>query len=189
MLADLKLIILDRDGVINEESEDYIKSPDEFHPLPGSLEAIASLNQAGYIVTVATNQSGVGRGYYSLETLHAIHDKLSRLLAEVGGHIDLLLYCPHLPDLHCDCRKPKSGMIKQILAHYPDINPSQVLMIGDSMRDLEAAWAEDCNVALVRTGKGVRTLEKHVDDLREVPIFDDLREAVKALQDRVNHSL
>lgn len=181
MLADIKLIILDRDGVINEESEDYIKSPEEFHPLPGSLEAIAALNHAGYPVTIATNQSGVGRGYYSLETLHAIHDKLQGLLAQQGGHIDLLLYCPHHPDEHCDCRKPKSGMIKQILSHYPEIKPSEVLMIGDSMRDLEAAWAEHCSTALVRTGKGTKTLEKHFDGLDGVPVFEDLRDCVNAL--------
>lgn len=181
MLADIKLLILDRDGVINEDSEEYIKSPEELHPLPGSLKAIAALNQAGYIVTVATNQSGVGRGYYSLEVLQTIHDKLNTLLAREGGHIDALVYCPHTPEDACECRKPKSGLIKQILARYPDIHPSQVLMIGDSLRDLQAAWAEHCHAVLVRTGKGLGTQEKHSSSLEDVPIYADLEEVVEEL--------
>jgi D-glycero-D-manno-heptose 1,7-bisphosphate phosphatase len=181
VLTDIKLIILDRDGVINADSAEYIKSPNEFHPLPGSLEAIAELNRAGFIVTIATNQSGVGRGYYSLETLDSIHAKMNRLLAEAGGHIDTLAFCPHNPDDHCDCRKPKSGMIKDILFLYPDIQPTKVLMIGDSLRDLEAAWEENCQAVLVRTGKGVGTLEKHADALKDVQVFDDLAEVVRIL--------
>jgi D-glycero-D-manno-heptose 1,7-bisphosphate phosphatase len=181
MLTDIKLIILDRDGVINADSAEYIKSPEEFHPLPGSLEAIAALNHAGFLVTVATNQSGVGRGYYSLETLEAMHAKMNRLLSEQGGHIDALMYCPHVPEDHCTCRKPKSGMIKEILSRYPEIAPNQVLMIGDSLRDLEAAWEEHCQAVLVRTGKGVATLEKHLNALDEVQVFDDLAQVTSVL--------
>lgn len=181
MLTDLKLIILDRDGVINHDSEEYIKSPDEFHPFAGSLEAIAQLNHAGYTVTVATNQSGVGRGYYSLETLQAIHNKMNKLLEKVDGHIDMLVYCPHTPEDHCACRKPKSGLIKQILAAYPDIHPSQVLLVGDSLRDLEAAWQEQCHAVLVRTGKGEYTLDKHEVKLDGVEVFEDLKDVVQKL--------
>lgn len=179
MLTDIKLIILDRDGVINEDSDEYIKSPDEFHPIPGSLKAIAELNQAGYIVTVASNQSGVGRGYYTLEVLEAIHEKMNDLLANEGGHIDAIVFCPHHPDDGCDCRKPKPGLIKQILALYPEILPSQVLMIGDAYRDLKAAWEAHCHAVLVRTGKGKGTLEKHRIALKDIPVYADLEEVIE----------
>jgi D-glycero-D-manno-heptose 1,7-bisphosphate phosphatase len=181
VLANLKLVILDRDGVINEDSDAYIKSPDEFHPIPGSLEAIAAMNRAGYIVAIATNQSGVGRGYYSLEVLEAIHDKLTMLLAREGGHIDTIVFCPHTPEDDCACRKPKPGLIKQILSIYPTIKPSEVLVIGDSFRDLEAAWAEHCHAVLVRTGKGVDTHTKHRLSLEDVPVYDDLAMVVEEI--------
>lgn len=181
MLSNIKLIILDRDGVINEDSAEYIKSPEEFHPIPGSLEAIAALNKAGYIVTVATNQSGVGRGYYSLEILEDIHIKLNKLLSQAGARIDLLVYCPHTPEEGCDCRKPRPGLIQQILARYPEIHPNEVLMIGDSMRDLEAAWAKKCHAVLVCTGKGLSTLEKHSEALTDVSVFADLKDVVAEL--------
>lgn len=178
MFTDIKLLILDRDGVINHDSEHYIKSPEEFIPIEGSLEAIAALNKAGYLVTVATNQSGVGRGYYSIETLEDIHVKLNSLLTQVGGRIDLLVYCPHTPEDHCSCRKPKPGLIQTILHRFPEIRPSEVLMVGDSLRDLEAAWEEGCHTVLVRTGKGEETLKKHLERLKDVMVFEDLREVV-----------
>lgn len=178
----MKLIILDRDGVINYDSDNYIKSVDEFIPLPRSLEAIARLNQAGYTVVVATNQSGIARGYYNENTLTQMHAKLSSLLSEVGGEIAAIYHCPHGPDDHCDCRKPKAGLLKQIFADYP-AQASQTPVIGDSLRDLQAALAVGAEPILVKTGKGERTLPKLADEpsLKHVPIYDDLFSAVEAL--------
>lgn len=176
----MTLIILDRDGVINVDSDEYIKSPDEWHPIPGSLEAIARLNKAGYIVTVATNQSGIGRGYYSVATLEAIHKKMQDALAAVGGHIDKIVYCPHSPDDHCDCRKPQPGMIKQLAKEYAE-NPSNILMIGDARRDLEAAHAAGARTILVLTGKGAKTFTDHPEFLKNIPVFKNLKEAVDDL--------
>ncbi|WP_455212127.1 D-glycero-beta-D-manno-heptose 1,7-bisphosphate 7-phosphatase [Kaarinaea lacus] len=178
----MKLVILDRDGVINYDSDEYIKSPEEFIPLPGSLEAIARLNQAGYIVVVATNQSGVARGYFSEQTLAQMHAKLEQLLAQVGGKIDAIYYCPHGPDDHCDCRKPKPGLLQKILQKY-DTNVSRLPVIGDSLRDLQAALAVGAQPMLVKTGKGERTIAKlaQESELKNVPIFADLNEAVNYL--------
>jgi len=134
----LKLIILDRDGVINYDSADYIKSPDEWQAVPGSLEAIAKLNKAGYKVAIATNQSGIGRGYYDLNTLEEIHKKMFDQMAKVDAHIDALFFCPHKPEDNCDCRKPKPGLLLKI-AEYLKIDLKDAVMIGDSERDIEAA--------------------------------------------------
>ncbi|MEW6647478.1 MAG: D-glycero-beta-D-manno-heptose 1,7-bisphosphate 7-phosphatase [Pseudomonadota bacterium] len=175
----LKLIVLDRDGVINEDSDDYIKSPEEFIPIPGSLEAIARLTQAGWRVVVATNQSGVARGYYDLATLQRIHDKLHRLLAPLGGQIEAIFYCPHGPDDHCDCRKPKPGLFRDIEARL-QISLRGVPAVGDSLRDLEAAQAVGADPILVRTGKGERTLAKG-KGLAGVPVHADLAAVVDAL--------
>jgi D-glycero-D-manno-heptose 1,7-bisphosphate phosphatase len=175
----MKLIILDRDGVINKDSDDFIKSPDEFIPLPGSLEAIAKLNKAGYTIAVATNQSGIARGYYTLETLRDMHDKLATLLARHGGHIDFIAYCPHGPDDNCDCRKPRPGMYHQIAEHF-DCTLKNVPVIGDSLRDLQAAHTVGATPYLVRTGKGARTIEKG-EGLDGVPIFDNLLSVVNEL--------
>ena len=175
----MPLIILDRDGVINEDSDDYIKSPAEFIPLPGSLEAIARLNRAGYTVAVATNQSGIGRGMFDLATLEAMHDKLAGLLAKLGGRVDKIFYCPHSPDDRCDCRKPKAGLMHAIAAHY-GISLEGVPVIGDSLRDLQAAQAVGAYPILVRTGKGQRTVEKG-EGLEGVPVFADLASAVDSL--------
>ncbi|WP_127474501.1 D-glycero-beta-D-manno-heptose 1,7-bisphosphate 7-phosphatase [Sulfurivermis fontis] len=175
----LKLIVLDRDGVINEDSDDYIKSPEEFIPIPGSLEAIARLTQAGWRVVVATNQSGVARGYYDLTTLQRIHDKLHRLLAPLGGQIEAIFYCPHGPDDQCDCRKPKPGLFRDIGARL-QVSLQGVPAIGDSLRDLEAAQAVGAQPILVRTGKGERTLAKG-KGLDGIPVYADLAAAVDAL--------
>ena len=175
----MPLIILDRDGVINQDSDNYIKSPQEYIPLPGSLEAIARLNQAGYTVAVATNQSGVGRGLYDETTLEQIHAKLKGLLAEVGGHVDGIFFCPHTPDDQCDCRKPAPGLLQQISEHYA-MPLTGVPLVGDALRDLQAARAVGASPILVRTGKGVRTLEKG-EELEDVPVFDDLAAAVDSL--------
>jgi len=175
----MKLIILDRDGVINQDSDNYIKSVDEFIPLPGSLEAIARLNQAGYRVAVATNQSGIARGYYDLAALNAMHDKLRRLLTNLGGNIEMIAYCPHGPDEGCDCRKPKPGMYRDI-AQRMEASLKDVPVIGDSLRDLQAAQAVDAYPILVRTGKGERTIAKG-EGLEGIPVYDDLAAAVSAL--------
>jgi D-glycero-D-manno-heptose 1,7-bisphosphate phosphatase len=175
----MKLVILDRDGVINEDSDDFIKSVDEFIPLPGSLEAISRLKQAGYQVAVATNQSGLSRGYLNLDTLNAMHDKLNVLLAEVGGSVDGIFYCPHGPDEGCECRKPKPGLYNQISQQF-DVSLEGVPVIGDSLRDLEAARSVGAKPVLVRTGKGLRTLAAG-KGLEDIPVFDNLAEAVDGL--------
>ncbi len=175
----MQLVILDRDGVINEDADDYIKSVDEFVPLPGSLAAIARLNRAGYTVAVATNQSGVGRGLFELATLEAMHEKLARLLAQEGGRVDHIVYCPHAPGEGCDCRKPRPGLMWQIAAHYKT-SLTGVPVIGDSLRDLEAARAVGARPMLVRSGKGERTLAAG-DGLDGVPVYADLAAAVADL--------
>jgi D-glycero-D-manno-heptose 1,7-bisphosphate phosphatase len=177
------LIILDRDGVINEDSDDYIKSMEEFIPIAGSLAAIAKLTRAGYTVVVATNQSGIARGYFNAATLHAMHDKLRTLLAAEGGRIDNIYYCPHGPGDNCQCRKPKPGLLQQILKDYP-VDPADAVSIGDSLRDLQAAEAVGIsNNILVRTGKGKKTEAQLAQDntFAGVPVFDNLSEAVDAL--------
>ena len=152
----MKLIILDRDGVINFDSDQFIKSPAEWLPLPGSLEAIARLNQAGYRVAVATNQSGVGRGLFDMTTLNAIHDKMHKAAALAGARIDAVFFCPHTSDAHCACRKPKSGMFEEIAARY-NVGLKNVPAVGDSLRDLQAGAALGAKPYLVLTGKGTKT--------------------------------
>jgi D-glycero-D-manno-heptose 1,7-bisphosphate phosphatase len=150
----MKLIILDRDGTINFDRDDYVKSPEQWQPLPGALEAIARLNQAGWHVVVATNQSGLGRGLFDATALNAMHAKMHKLLAAVGGKIDAVFYCPHTPDVGCDCRKPAPGLFTQILERYGvDAQEMVVHAVGDSPRDLKAAVASDCQPHLVLTGK------------------------------------
>ena len=134
----MKLIILDRDGVINVDSDQFIKSPDEWKPIPGALEAIARLNQWGWRVVVASNQSGVGRGLFGMDTLNAINDKMVRSLAQVGGRLDAIFFCPHAADSTCDCRKPKPGMLLQIGERF-NVDLAGVPVVGDSLRDLQAA--------------------------------------------------
>lgn len=155
----MKLIILDRDGVINHDSDAYIKSPEEWRPLKGSLEAIARLTKAGYRVVVATNQSGVARGLFDLATLAAIHAKMHQAAAAAGGRIEAVFFCPHAADDGCGCRKPKPGMLEEILRRY-DAEARKVTMVGDSLRDLEAAAAAGCRPVLVLTGKGRDTMRK-----------------------------
>lgn len=167
----MKLLILDRDGVINHDSDAYIKSVEEWLPIPGSIEAIAQLSKAGWTVAVATNQSGIARGYYELAVLDAMHERLRELVAGQGGDIGLIVYCPHGPDEGCDCRKPKPGMLKTIADHY-GVALSGVWFVGDSLGDLEAAKAVDCQPVLVKTGKGEKTLGKTLPV--GTLIFDDL---------------
>lgn len=175
----MKLVILDRDGVINHDSTSYIKSPEEWKPIPGSLEAIALLNQAGYRVVVATNQSGVGRGLFDMATLNAIHDKMHRALGLVGGHIDGIFYCPHAQDANCGCRKPKPGLLEEIARRF-GISLEGTPLIGDSQRDIEAALAVGAQPMLVLTGKGKKT-RKESGFPENTPVFADLAEAVQSL--------
>jgi D-glycero-D-manno-heptose 1,7-bisphosphate phosphatase len=153
----MKLVILDRDGVINQDSDQFIKNPDEWIPIPGSLEAIAMLNQHGFRVAIATNQSGIARGLFDMTALNAIHDKMHRALAQVGGRIDAMFYCPHAADDHCDCRKPKTKMIEDIGRRF-SVDITHVPAVGDALRDLQAFANAGCQPILVRTGKGEKTL-------------------------------
>ncbi|MDO8414539.1 MAG: D-glycero-beta-D-manno-heptose 1,7-bisphosphate 7-phosphatase [Gallionellaceae bacterium] len=155
----MKLIILDRDGVINYDSAQFIKSPDEWKPLPGSLEAIARLAQADYRVVVATNQSGVGRGLFDMPTLNAIHDKMHKAVAHAGGRIDAVFFCPHAADTNCACRKPKTGMLEEIATRY-NVDLKGVPVVGDALRDLESAAQVGAQPMLVLTGKGMKTQAK-----------------------------
>lgn len=185
-----KLVILDRDGVINEDSDQYIRSAEQWLPIPGSIEAIARLSSAGYNVVVATNQSGLARGYFTPEALDAMHDKLTSLVKARGGHVDGIYYCPHGPDDHCQCRKPATGLIDRIFADY-DASPAETWMVGDSLRDLQAGVTSGCQVALVLTGKGVKTRAKlieHPEALsgslsgsRDVAVHDNLNSFVEEL--------
>lgn len=151
-----KLVILDRDGVINFDSAQFIKSPAEWKPIPGSLEAIARLTQAGYRVVVATNQSGVGRGLFDMDTLNAIHEKMHKAVGAAGGRLDAIFYCPHPADSACECRKPKPGMFKRI-SETLNVNLKGVPSVGDSLRDLQACAVLGCQPILVYTGKGEKT--------------------------------
>ena len=173
----MKIVILDRDGVINFDSDQYIKTPSECKPIPQSLEAIARLNHMGYRVVVATNQSGVGRGLFDMSTLNAINDKMYRALANVGGRIDALFFCPHTSENNCDCRKPKAGMLLNIAERF-NVNLKSVPFIGDSLKDLTAAETVGAQPILVRTGKGNST-SKSSDLPKNIMQFDDLNEAVK----------
>jgi D-glycero-D-manno-heptose 1,7-bisphosphate phosphatase len=148
----MKLCILDRDGTINEDSADYVKSPSEWQPLPGALEAIAKLNHAGWHVVVATNQSGLGRGLFDVASLNAMHAKMHTMLAAVGGRIDAIFYCPHAPDEACRCRKPEPGLFEQIAERY-GVDLKNVPATGDSVRDLVAGYSAGCEPHLVLTGK------------------------------------
>lgn len=176
-----RIVILDRDGVINEDSDEYIKSADEWIPVPGSLEAIAQLNRAGWRVVVATNQSGVARGLFDIETLMHIHDKMHRLVEEAGGAIEAIFFCAHGPDNGCNCRKPRPGLLQEIAARLR-IDLQDVPVVGDSLRDIEAAQAVGARPILVRTGKGVRTLAK-LGPGTGVAVYKDLKEVADALTD------
>jgi len=152
----MKIIVLDRDGVINLDSEQFIKKPEEWKPIPGSLEAIARLNESGWRVVIASNQSGLGRGLFDMDALNAINEKMTKALGQVGGRIDAIFFCPHTADSTCDCRKPKPGMFLQIAERF-NADMKGVPVVGDSLRDLQAGAAVGCKPYLVLTGKGVKT--------------------------------
>lgn len=178
----MRLIILDRDGVINEDSAEYIKSPDEWVAIPGSLEAIARLNRAGYRVVVATNQSGLARGYFDLDSLSRIHDKMHHALALVDGHVDAIFFCPHAPEDDCACRKPRPGLFHEIITRL-GMPLKDVPAIGDSLRDLQAARTAGAQPILVRSGKGMQaaTHMSTTVEWRDTPIYPDLAAAVANL--------
>lgn len=186
----MKLAILDRDGVINHDSDDYVRSAEQWRPIDGSIEAIARLHRAGYTVVVATNQSGLARGYFDLDDLEAMHAKLTELVEAQGAQLAAIFYCPHGPEDHCKCRKPLPGLIDAIEAEFNTSAQSAVL-VGDSLRDLQAGLAKDCRLILVQTGKGQQTLaqlEHHPGSYPEytleghgVEVFANLNSAVGAV--------
>ena len=175
----MKVLVLDRDGVINADSPEYIKSPEEWHALPGSIDAIARATRAGYAVAVASNQSGVGRGYFDIDTLSAIHDRMIETVEAAGGRIDLIVFCPHAPDEGCECRKPKAGLLRRIESEL-GVALAGSWMIGDSMKDIAAARAAGMQPVLVRTGNGAR-VERELEASSGVLVFDDLASAVDRL--------
>lgn len=175
----MRLIILDRDGVINHDSEAYIKSPDEWEPIAGSIDAIARLSQAGYRIAVATNQAAIGRGLFDLDMLMRMHDKMHRLVNDAGGEIEAVAFCPHRPEDGCDCRKPKPGMLLDLARRFV-VDLSGVPFVGDSLRDLQAARAAGATPVLVRSGNGARTLAM-LDDFGDVAVHDDLASFANAV--------
>lgn len=176
-----KLVILDRDGVVNRESNEYIKSASEWIPIPGSIEAIADLSRAGLLITLATNQSGIARGLLDTEALSSIHEKLRSLVEQQGGAVDGIFFCPHGPDEECHCRKPRAGLLRQIEAEF-DCDLQGCWFIGDSLRDLQAARTHGCRPVLVRTGNGSATENLLSENgLSQIEVFDDLRGAANAL--------
>ena len=175
----MKLIILDRDGVINKDSTDFIKSADEWIPEAGSIDAIAGLNHAGYTVTIACNQSGISRGVFDITNLNAMHEKMHRLVRQAGGHIDGIFFCPHSPADKCNCRKPLPGLLFQIARRF-SVSLENVPFIGDSQSDIEAANLAGAKPILVRTGKGKKT-EQTLGPDSTVAVYDNLASAVDAL--------
>jgi D-glycero-D-manno-heptose 1,7-bisphosphate phosphatase len=175
----LKLAILDRDGVINHDSDQYIKSPAEWRPIPGSIEAIARLNQNGYRIAVATNQSGIGRGLFDMATLNAINDKMMELVFRQGGRIDALFFCPHTAVEDCNCRKPRTGMLEEIAARF-HTELKDVPFVGDSLKDLQAAESVEAQPILVLTGKGAKT-RRDAGMPKKTLVFENLAEASRHL--------
>lgn len=178
MVRDARLVIVDRDGVINEDSDNYIKSVAEWRPIVGSLEAIAALHRAGWQVAVVTNQSGVGRGLYDEAMLGAIHDHMRARVRAAGGELAGVYYCPHLPDAGCECRKPKPGMFRA-LERELQVSVAGAPYIGDRLSDVQAAEAVGARPMLVRTGTGAAT--EGLLGTRRVPVFDDLAAAARSL--------
>jgi D-glycero-D-manno-heptose 1,7-bisphosphate phosphatase len=175
----MKLVILDRDGVINYDSDQYIKTPSEWRPIPGSIEAIARLNQNGWRIAVATNQSGIGRGLFDMATLNAMNDKMMELVFRQGGRIDALFFCPHTAAEQCACRKPRTGMLEEIAARF-HTDLKGVPIVGDSLKDLQAAESVGAQPILVLTGKGTRTRDEGGVP-RKTIVFENLAEAARHL--------
>ena len=178
-----RFILLDRDGVINEESPAFIKSPDEWLPLENSLEAIALLNQHGFHVVVITNQSGLARGLFDEKTLNSIHQKMREAVSEFGGAIEAIYFCPHQAEDCCECRKPKAGLLKQFAADY-DVDLKDVCFIGDSLRDIQAAQNAGATPILVKTGNGAKTFQENPQFLTSLLIFENLYDTAKYITSR-----
>jgi D-glycero-D-manno-heptose 1,7-bisphosphate phosphatase len=176
----MKVIILDRDGVINEDSDDYIRSAEDWVPIPGSLEAIARLHHAGWRVLVASNQSGLARGYFTIDDLNAMHRKMNRELARHGARIEAVFFCPHAPADDCQCRKPRPGLLKDIASRL-QLDLTGVPVVGDSLRDVQAAQAVGARPVLVMTGKGGQTLRDHGGELMGVAMHPNLSAVADAL--------
>lgn len=176
----MSLVILDRDGVINQDSPNYIRAASDWQPIAGSLEAMARLTQSGYRVVIASNQSGIGRGLFSYDALFATNDKLTRYLSALGGRVDGIFFCPHSPDQGCACRKPLPGMLLEI-ARRLQTKLTQVPFIGDSLKDIQAGLAAGASPILVRTGVGLQTEKTRDPALVEIPVYDDLAAAVTKL--------
>lgn len=180
--ATVNWIILDRDGVINHDSPNYIKSADEWIPIQGSIQAIAHLYQHGYKIVVATNQSGLGRGYYTQRELQAMHIKMCTMVEDAGGKIEGIFYCPHTPEDQCQCRKPKVGLLEDIEKSY-NIQLAGAYFVGDSLKDIQAGMGKHCQPILVKTGKGLTTLEsiKNNSQYANVRVFDNLADFTQSL--------
>lgn len=176
------LVILDRDGVINRDSDEFIKNTEEWQPLPGSMGAIAALSAGGFTLAVASNQSGIARGLFDQRALDAMHHKMLELVDAAGGRINKVVICPHGPEDGCDCRKPRPGLLEQLARHF-ETSLLGVPVIGDSLRDLEAAAAVDARPILVRTGKGALTEGALPDRFTNIAVYDDLAAAALALLD------
>lgn len=178
----MKLLILDRDGVINQDSDAYIKSVEEWVPIPGSLEAMARLYQGGFRLAIASNQSGLGRKLFTIDDLNAIHRKMGRDLANLGAQVEAIFFCPHTPEANCFCRKPFPGLLHEIASRL-QIDLGGVPCVGDSWRDLEAAQAVGATPILVRSGKGIRTQAAHATELKRqaIPVYADLADVANHL--------
>jgi D-glycero-D-manno-heptose 1,7-bisphosphate phosphatase len=184
-----RLVILGRDGILNVYREDHVKSPDEWEPIPNALEAVARLNHAGWHTVVATNQSGIGRGMIDMASINTVHQRMMQRLAEAGGRLDAVFFCPHTPEDDCDCRKPRPGLMKQIAQRY-GIELRTVPMVADTLRDLQAAHAAGCEPHLVRTGRAAALTDKQVVEIvQQVPmteVHDSLSEFVDFLLERAH---
>ncbi|MFK8052364.1 MAG: D-glycero-beta-D-manno-heptose 1,7-bisphosphate 7-phosphatase [Woeseiaceae bacterium] len=183
-----RLVILDRDGVINRDSDDFIRTVDEWQPLPGSIEAISRLSQLGFTVTVASNQSGIGRGYFSKETVYKMHRKMRSLVRAAGGHVSAIAFCPHAPDEGCRCRKPEPGLLEDIRL-TTGMTLERAWLVGDSFRDLVAGQSVGCQLILVRSGKG-RAVEEDSKQSKpdwwsSVTVCDDLMSAAELILESV----
>lgn len=175
---DLKLVVIDRDGTLNRDPEDYLRGPDDWEPLPGALEAVARLNEAGWRVVIASNQSGLGRGLFDVATLNAVHARMHKDVVQAGGRIDAVFFCPHAPEDECDCRKPAPGLLLQVAARY-GVAPAQLVAVGDSAHDAQAGVAAGCDTHLVCTGQSAAGAP--VDLPAGVSVHDDLLAFADAL--------
>ena len=183
-LKDIKMVILDRDGVINFDSKNYIKSPQEWKPIPSSLGAIATIKKLGIKIAIATNQSGIGRNYFSPETLNEIHAKMLIELKKHGATIDEINFCPHLPSAKCNCRKPEPLLLLKAMQKF-NIKPENTIMVGDSHKDMLASRNAKCHAALVKTGNGLHTMEK-IKSNDNILIFENLAEFAEKLEREVS---